>query len=66
MKATKIMVTGFTVFILTWLTLAFIGYMLSDTATFREVCASAPVIMIMIIVGWIPSMVVASDLDQQL
>ena len=66
MKTTKIMLAVFAVFILTWLTLAFIGYMLSEESTFREMCTSSPVIVIMLFVGWIPALIVGGDLDKEL
>ena len=54
-------------FILTWLTLAFIGYLLSDPgATFRQVASHGGLIMLMLVFGWIPSVIVGMDLDEKL
>lgn len=66
MKSTKIMLCVFFVFIVTWLTMGAFAYVLNGEITFREAITCAPVIMLMLIVGWIPSVIVAHDLDEQL
>lgn len=56
----------FFVFVVTWLTMGAFAYVLSGEITFREAISCAPVIMLMLIVGWIPSVIVGADLDQEL
>jgi len=66
MKSTILMLVAIVMFILTWLLLTTVGYLLSDVSTFREVATNGGVIMLMLIFGWIPSLVVCSDLDEKL
>lgn len=66
MKATKIMLGVFFVFVVTWLIMGAFAYVLSGEITFREAISCGPVIMLMLIVGWIPSVVVGADLDDEL
>ena len=61
MKNTKIMLLGIAVYIITWLLLGFIGYLLSDNMTFKEVITHSVILMIMVGLGWIPTLVVCGD-----
>jgi len=65
MKSTKIMLACVAVFIITYLVLSTVGYLLSDY-TFKQVAGSPAIIAIMVIVGWIPSVVVGVDLEDRL
>jgi hypothetical protein len=61
MKNTKVMLAAIATFLLTWLSLGTIGYLLSDC--YFEYCMTHPAtLMIMLVFGWIPSVVVADDL----
>jgi len=51
----------FSTTILTWLTLSFIVYCLSDEITFKEIMRSNPMILIMLIFGWAPGLLVAEE-----
>lgn len=54
-------------FILSWMSISFIGYMLSDVGTtFRQVATNGGCIMFMIVFGWLPCVIVAYDLDNKL
>lgn len=66
MKKTRIMVACVATFIITGCVLAFIGAMLSDTMTFSMVIKSAPFFFIMLIIGWVPSVLVGADLDEMI
>lgn len=58
------MVAGIATFILTWLSLSFVVWLCSDGGTFRETCTHGGVIMMMTMFGWIPTVIVAYDLDK--
>jgi hypothetical protein len=66
MKSTKIMLAVIGTFIATWMFLTTIGWLLSEDQSFRQVATSGGILIILFIFGWIPSMVVAIDLDQKL
>jgi hypothetical protein len=66
MKSTILMLAAIVTFILTLLLITTIGYLFSDGITFKEIARSAPVIMIMVVAGWAPSVVVCMDLDEKL
>jgi hypothetical protein len=63
MRNTKIILAMLATVLLTWLTLALIGYLLDEQMTFREACKQDGLILIMLTVGWIPSVVVGFDLQ---
>lgn len=66
MKSTLILLAAFFTFIATWMLLAFIGWCLSETATFRQIACNNGLIMLLLVVGWIPSVIVGIDLDETL
>lgn len=66
MKSTKIMLACLATFLLSWLLLSLIVYLLSSDTSFREIAGSTPLVMTMIVIGWIPAMIVGSDLDSKL
>ena len=65
MKATKIMLACLGMFIANAMMFGFIGYLLSDL-TYKQCMQHPAVFMIMLIVGWIPSVVLGMDLDEKL
>jgi len=65
MKSTKIMLAVIATFLLTWLLLSSLVYLLSHGLTLKEVCGHSGIIMTMIIIGWLPSLIVASDLAKE-
>ena len=52
-------------FILTWMLISLLGYFFSD-CTFKQCATASPTIMIMFIIGWIPSVFVGADLNDHL
>jgi len=49
--------------LLTWMSISFIGWTLSD-ATFKACTTHGGTLLIMLLVGWIPSVIVIMDLDE--
>ena len=66
MKNSKIMLSCVATFIATWMFISIVAYLFTDVATFREVAANPVVLMIMLIFGWIPSVIVGGDLDKKI
>lgn len=67
MKMTKIMLAVIFTFILTAMTIGFIGYLISDPGTtYREIMQHGGLWMFMLAFGWIPSVIVGADLDEKL
>ncbi len=52
-------------FLLTWLTIATIGYLLSSETDFRSCATNGGTLMFMLIFGWIPSVIVGADLEKR-
>ena len=65
MKSTKIMLAVLATILLTWCVMGLIGWMLSDLS-YRDCMTHSATIMLMFIIGWIPSIIVGCDLDEQL
>lgn len=65
MKATKIMVATIAIFLTTWMVVSFIGWCLSDNSTFKQIVTHEGCIMFMLVIGWVPSVIVAGDLTEQ-
>lgn len=65
MKSTKIMLAVILTAFCTWSTLSLMVYTLSNM-TFKESATSYGVILIMMIVGWIPSLIVGIDIEEKL
>ena len=61
MKDTKIMLAVIATLISTWTIFSLIGYFLSDLSL-RECYTHGGTLMLMLIFGWIPSVIVASDI----
>ena len=66
MKSTKIMLAVIFTAIGTWTLLSLIGWSLSNDATLRDCYTDVGTILTMMIFGWIPSVIVANDLNEYL
>jgi hypothetical protein len=64
MKMTKIMLAMIATFVITWLFIGFLYYITSDL-TYKQCISSDDTIIWVVIVGWIPVIVVASDLVER-
>jgi uncharacterized membrane protein len=65
MKSTKIMLAVIATFIVTWLTLSLLFYILSDM-TYKESCTYSATGFMMLFIGWLPALIVGTDLDEKL
>ena len=65
MKSTKIMLAVLATILITWCVMGLIGWMLSDLS-YKECMTNSATIMLMFIIGWIPSIIVGADLDKKL
>lgn len=66
MRTTKIMLAFIATAILTWLSIGILIYLCTGNISFREACTSNGVLFVMLIFGWVPSVVVSIDLDEHL
>ena len=51
--------------LITWCVMGLIGYLLSDLS-YRDCMVDSVTLFLMLLVGWIPAIIVGSDLDKQL
>lgn len=65
MKSTKIMLCLVATLITTWLFIAVITYFLSDLE-FKSCFSAGSTIGIMLFIGWVPSIIIGSDLDSKM
>ena len=65
MKSTKIMVAVIATVLITWTVIGLIGYLLSD-CSYKECMTHDGTLMLMLIFGWIPSVIVGCDLHDKL
>lgn len=65
MKSTKIMLCLVATLITTWLFIAVITYFLSDLE-FESCFSAGSTIGIMLLIGWVPSIIIGSDLDSKM
>lgn len=65
MKSTKIMLAAIATFLSTWIVLGLIGYLLSDLSL-RDCLTNGGTLMFLLIIGWIPSVIVAYDYYEHL
>jgi hypothetical protein len=65
MKSTKIMLAVIATILITWCVMGLIGYLLSDLS-YRDCMTNSATIMLMFIIGWVPSIIVGADLDKKL
>ena len=50
-------------FFITWCVMGLIGYLLSD-ASYKECMTHGATLMFLLIFGWIPSVIIAYDMDK--
>ena len=65
MKTTKLMLAAIATTLITWCVMGLIGYLLSD-CSYKECMVDSITLFLMLIIGWIPAIIVGSDLDKQL
>jgi len=65
MKSTKIMLAVIATFLSTWCVMGMIGYLLSDLS-YKACMTDCATIMLMLVFGWIPSLIVGYDMDNKL
>ena len=65
MKSTIIMVAVIATLLITWCVMGLIGYLLSN-CSYKECMTHGGTLMCMMIFGWIPSIIVACDLDKSI
>jgi hypothetical protein len=65
MKTTKLMLIGIATFIATWLALSTFVWLCAEFLTFRDIATNPLIIMIMIAVGWVPTVVVVNDCNER-
>jgi len=63
MKSTKLMLAFIATFLITWCVIGLIGYLLSDLS-YKECMSHTAMIYIMFLLGWIPGLIICSDLDK--
>ena len=63
MKSTKIMLAIIATLLTTWTSMSLIGWTLSDMSL-RECYTHGATLLLMLIFGWIPSVIIACDLDK--
>ena len=66
MKNTIKMITFMGTIMLTWMGIAFIGYMLTNGNEFKDCMVTDATLFIMLIAGWLPAVIVIADLDSYL
>jgi hypothetical protein len=64
MKSTKIMLAVIASLLTTWTSMSLIGYALSELSL-RDCYTHSGTIMLMLLFGWIPSVIIACDLDKR-
>ena len=64
MKNTIIMLAFVATLLLTWMSISFIGWAVSGDLSFRTCTTHGGTLIIMLLVGWIPSVIVIMDLDE--
>lgn len=66
MKNTKIMIAFLSTLIFTWMSLATVIYLCTDDLSFRAAVTHGGVGFLMLLFGWVPSLIVSIDLDKEL
>ena len=51
--------------LITWCVMGLIGYLLSD-CSYKECMVDSITLFLMLIIGWIPAIIVGSDIDDKL
>ena len=65
MKSTKIMLAVLATLLITWCVIGLIGYLLSDF-TYKECMTDGGTLFLMLVFGWIPAIIVAADVNDEL
>ena len=65
MKSTKIMLAFIATLLLTWCVMGLIGWILSDLS-YKQCMTHNGTLMLMLIVGWMPAIIVGSDVNDEL
>ena len=65
MKNTKIMIVIITTFLVTWLLFSILGLIFNPGLSLREIATNNGMIMILVIFGWIPPIVVYTDIRKK-
>ena len=65
MKGTKIMLGFLCTILCTWILLATIAFLLSDSLTFKQSFTNGVVLTCMLMFGWIPAIIVGIDLEEK-
>ena len=65
MKSTKLMLAVIATFLITWCVMGLIGYLLSDLSL-RDCLTHGGTLMLLMVIGWIPSVIVAYDYNDHL
>jgi len=60
MKSTKLMLAVIATILITWCVMGLIGYLISDLS-FKECLTNDGTLYVMLILGWVPAIFVASD-----
>lgn len=66
MKNTIKMIAFMGTIMLTWMGIAFIGYMLTNGNEFKDCMVTDATLFIMVVAGWFPAVIVTADLDDYL
>ena len=65
MKSTKIMLAVIATTLITWIVMGLIGWFVSDLS-FKECMTHGGTLMLMLIFGWVPAIIVGSDLSENI
>ncbi len=65
MKSTKLMLAAIATLLITWCVMGTIGWCVSDLS-FRDCLTHGGTLMLMMIIGWIPAIIVANDVNDYL
>tara|TARA_R110000868_G_scaffold185788_4_gene427809 strand:- start:38 stop:241 length:204 start_codon:yes stop_codon:yes gene_type:complete len=65
MKSTKLMLAIIATLLTTWCVMGLIGWCVSDLS-FRDCLTHGGTLMLMMVIGWIPAIIVGSDVNDHL
>lgn len=67
MKGTITMILCLLTFLATWMGVSYINYLCGDeTVSFKQAATHPAMFLFMLVLGWIPAVVVGSDVDELL
>ena len=64
MKGTKILLGFTSTLFMTWMILLLLVFLFSDDVTFKQSATQNGVCFIMLVFGWVPSLIVCIDLEE--